>query len=143
MCLEVGLSIVAYLTVVYQKEEYRDCAGPGEAKPEAGARRNPDRGKEGEVIALARASPVGADCAGEETGRASAMMRTPSSVLSYRVGGRKANWATEFTAGLCGRIKDRVRVTTDGHTAYLEAVETAFGGDCDYAKSQVIYGGIG
>jgi len=31
MCLEVGLSIVAYQIVVYQKEEYRHCAGHWEA----------------------------------------------------------------------------------------------------------------
>lgn len=71
MCLEVGLSIVAYQTVVYQKEEYRHCAGPVKAKPEAGTCRNRDCGKEDEVIALARPSRVGTDRAGEETGRAS------------------------------------------------------------------------
>jgi hypothetical protein len=34
----------------------------------------------------------------------------------------------------------RVQVTTDGHKAYLEAVETAFGASCDYAMLQKIYG---
>ena len=38
------------------------------------------------------------------------------------------------------RIKGRVQVTTDGHKAYLEAVEGAFGMDCDYAQLQKIYG---
>src|SRR5712675_3591560 len=38
------------------------------------------------------------------------------------------------------RIKGRVQVTTDGHKAYLEAVETAFGAACDYAMLQKIYG---
>jgi len=38
------------------------------------------------------------------------------------------------------RIKGRVQVTTDGHKAYLEAVEGAFGMDCDYAMLQKIYG---
>jgi hypothetical protein len=38
------------------------------------------------------------------------------------------------------RIKGRVQVTTDGHKAYLEAVEGAFGMDVDYAQLQKIYG---
>jgi hypothetical protein len=38
------------------------------------------------------------------------------------------------------RIKGRVQVTTDGHKAYLEAVEGAFGCDVDYAQLQKIYG---
>ena len=38
------------------------------------------------------------------------------------------------------RIRGRVQVTTDGHKAYLEAVEGAFGMDCDYAMLQKIYG---
>ncbi len=33
-----------------------------------------------------------------------------------------------------------MQVTTDGHRAYLEAVEGAFGMDCDYAMLQKIYG---
>jgi hypothetical protein len=38
------------------------------------------------------------------------------------------------------RIKGRVQITTDGHKAYLEAVEEAFGADVDYAQLQKIYG---
>src|SRR5258708_5653851 len=38
------------------------------------------------------------------------------------------------------RIKNRVQITTDGHKAYLEAVEDAFGADIDYAQLQKIYG---
>jgi hypothetical protein len=33
-----------------------------------------------------------------------------------------------------------VQITTDGHKAYLEAVENAFGADIDYAQLQKIYG---
>jgi hypothetical protein len=36
-----------------------------------------------------------------------------------------------------------VQITTDGHRAYLEAVEGAFGMDVDYAQLQKIYGGSG
>jgi hypothetical protein len=38
------------------------------------------------------------------------------------------------------RITNRVQITTDGHRAYLEAVENAFGADIDYAQLQKIYG---
>jgi IS1 family transposase len=60
--------------------------------------------------------------------------------VSYLVGGRSADWAMEFMLDCANRIKGRVQVTTDGHKAYLEAVETAFGADIDYAMLQKIYG---
>src|ERR1019366_3122630 len=61
--------------------------------------------------------------------------------VSYLVGGRDAGWAKEFMGDCASRIKGRVgQVTTDGHRAYLEAVEGAFGMDCDYAMLQKIYG---
>jgi len=60
--------------------------------------------------------------------------------LSYLVGGRDASWASAFMEDCASRIKGRVQVTTDGHRAYLEAVEGAFGMDCDYAMLQKIYG---
>jgi hypothetical protein len=43
-------------------------------------------------------------------------------------------------AGFADRIKGRVQVTTDGHRAFLEAAEGAFGMDVDYAQLQKIYG---
>jgi hypothetical protein len=46
----------------------------------------------------------------------------------------------EFMLDCAARIKGRVQVTTDGHKAYLEAVEEAFGSECDYAMLQKIYG---
>ena len=61
-------------------------------------------------------------------------------VVSYLVGGRDAGWATDFMNDCASRIKGRVQVTTDGHRAYLDAVEGAFGMDCDYAMLQKIYG---
>ena len=60
--------------------------------------------------------------------------------VSYLVGGRGADWAMDFMKDCASRIKGRVQVTTDGHKAYLEAVEGAFGMDCDYAQLQKIYG---
>src|SRR5271156_4688672 len=61
-------------------------------------------------------------------------------VVSYLVGGRDAGWAMDFMNDGASRIKGRVQVTTDGHRAYLDAVEGAFGMDCDYAMLQKIYG---
>jgi IS1 family transposase len=60
--------------------------------------------------------------------------------VSYLVGGRDLGWATEFMQDCASRIKNRVQITTDGHRAYLEAVENAFGADIDYAQLQKIYG---
>ena len=60
--------------------------------------------------------------------------------VSYLVGGRDAGWAKEFMEDCASRIRGRVQITTDGHKAYLEAVEGAFGLDCDYAVLQKIYG---
>lgn len=34
---------------------------------------------------------------------------------------------------LRSRLATRIQLTTDGHRAYLEAVEEAFGADVDYA----------
>ena len=61
-------------------------------------------------------------------------------IVSYLVGGRDAGWAYDFMQDCADRIKGRVQVTTDGHKAYLEAVEGAFGMDVDYAQLQKIYG---
>jgi IS1 family transposase len=60
--------------------------------------------------------------------------------VSYLVGGRGLGWAKEFMADCASRIRGRVQITTDGHRAYLDAVEDAFGADIDYAQLQKIYG---
>ncbi len=61
-------------------------------------------------------------------------------VVSYLVGGRGADWAMDFMQDCASRIKGRIQITTHGHRAYLEAVESAFGMDVDYAQLQKIYG---
>jgi len=61
-------------------------------------------------------------------------------VVSYLVGGRDGGWAHDFMEDCAKRISNRVQITTDGHRAYLEAVENAFGSDIDYAMLQKIYG---
>ena len=62
-------------------------------------------------------------------------------VVSYLVGGRGADWAMDFMKDCASRIVGRVQITTDGHRAYLAAVEEAFGMDVDYAQLHEIYGG--
>ena len=59
---------------------------------------------------------------------------------SYAVGGRDAGVAYEFMHDLKDRLANRVQLTTDGHAAYLEAVEDAFGGAIDYAMLVKVYG---
>lgn len=61
-------------------------------------------------------------------------------VVSYLVGGRDGGWAQDFMEDCARRISNRVQITTDGHRAYLDAVENAFGADIDYAMLQKIYG---
>ena len=45
-----------------------------------------------------------------------------------------------FMDDLAKRLANRVQLTSDGHKAYLEAVEGAFGSDIDYAMLVKIYG---
>jgi len=62
--------------------------------------------------------------------------------VSYLVGGRDGWWAREFMRDCANRIQGRVQITTDGHRAYLDAVEDAFGADVDYAQLQKSYGAV-
>jgi IS1 family transposase len=61
-------------------------------------------------------------------------------VPSWLVGGRDSSFAIAFMDDLASRLAHRVQLTTDGHRAYLEAVEGAFGGDIDYAQLVKLYG---
>jgi IS1 family transposase len=61
-------------------------------------------------------------------------------VPSFLVGGRDSDYAIEFMDDLASRLPNRVQLTSDGHSAYLEAVEGAFGADIDYAVLRKIYG---
>ena len=61
-------------------------------------------------------------------------------IVSWLVGGRDSEYATAFMDDLAGRLANRVQLTSDGHKAYLEAVEGAFGGDVDYAMLVKLYG---
>jgi IS1 family transposase len=61
-------------------------------------------------------------------------------IISYLVGDRSGQAAIELMDDVRGRLTDRVQISTDGHRAYLEAVEGAFGGDVDYAQVIKQYG---
>ena len=60
-------------------------------------------------------------------------------IVSYLVGGRTTQYARKFVEDLASRLANRVQLTTDGHRAYLTAVENAFGGEVDYAMLDKIY----
>jgi hypothetical protein len=45
-----------------------------------------------------------------------------------------------FYEDVASRVNTRVQITTDGHRAYLEAVEGAFGMDVDFAVLIKLYG---
>jgi IS1 family transposase len=61
-------------------------------------------------------------------------------VPSWRVGDRSSETAIAFTDDLASRLANRVQITTDGHRAYLEAIEGSFGADVDYGMLVKIYG---
>lgn len=64
-------------------------------------------------------------------------------VPSWIIGDRTSATGIEFMDDLRARLANRVQLTSDGHKAYLEAVEGAFGGDVDYAQLIKLYGNEG
>jgi IS1 family transposase len=60
-------------------------------------------------------------------------------VPSWLVGERTADDAEVFMRDLASRLANRVQLTTDGLRLYVNAVETAFAGDVDYAMLHKIY----
>jgi len=61
-------------------------------------------------------------------------------VPCWMVGGRDAAAAGGFIDDLVGRLAHRVQLTTDGHKAYLDAVDGAFGCEVDSAMLVKLYG---
>jgi IS1 family transposase len=61
----------------------------------------------------------------------------------WLVGSRDGCHATAFVKDLASRLANRVQLTTDGLRAYIEAVESAFGGDIDYAMLVKLYANPG
>ncbi len=61
-------------------------------------------------------------------------------IVSYFVGNHSADSAYTFMNDVASRLKIRVQLTSDGHKAYLEAVEDAFSGKVDYVQLVKMYG---
>ena len=87
-------------------------------------------------VSTAKAAPEGAGDVWTWT----AIERDTKLILSFEVGDRSAATAVEFMGDLSARLANRVQLTTDGHRAYLDAVEVAFGADVDYAQLVKLYG---
>jgi IS1 family transposase len=61
-------------------------------------------------------------------------------IASWYVGTRDGDAAYSFLSDLANRLSNRVQLTTDGHRAYLEAVDAAFPHGIDYATLVKLYG---
>ena len=61
-------------------------------------------------------------------------------IAAWRLGPRDLATAYDFTHDLADRVSQRVQITTDGLRVYLEAIESAFYEDVDYAVLQKVYG---
>jgi IS1 family transposase len=86
-------------------------------------------------VAKAKAAPDGAGDVWTWT----AIEAANKMIVSFMVGGRDGEYALAFMDDLRSRLANRVQLTTDGHNAYLRAVEEAFD-DVDYAQLVKIYG---
>lgn len=87
-------------------------------------------------VATAKAAPEGAGDVWTWT----AIDADSKLVMSWLVGGRDGEYALSFMDDLKSRLDNRVQLTSDGHRAYLDAVEEAFGADVDYAQLVKMYG---
>src|SRR5712671_4740320 len=87
-------------------------------------------------VAAAKAAPAGAGDVWTWT----AMEASSKLMVSFMVGGRDGEYALALMDDLRGRLANRVQLTTDGHRAYLSAVEEAFRADIDYGMLVKLYG---
>jgi hypothetical protein len=87
-------------------------------------------------VATAKAAPEGAG----DTWTWTAIDADTKFIAAWFVGGRDSECAMWFMDDLSKRLANRGQLTSDGHKAYLEAVEGAFGGDIDYAMLVKLYG---
>lgn len=69
-----------------------------------------------------------------------AIARDTKLVSSFMIGTRGASSAKAFMNFLASRLANRVQLTTDGHRVYLQAIESAFGANVDYAMLVKLYG---
>jgi len=61
-------------------------------------------------------------------------------IVSWYVGRRDAKAAHAFMTDVASRLINRIQLTTDGHHAYLNAVDAAFDREIDYAQLVKKYG---
>lgn len=61
-------------------------------------------------------------------------------MVAWAVGDRDAGYARDFMNDVASRLAHRVQLTTDGHKAYLSAVQDAFPWGIDYAQLVKMYG---
>ena len=61
-------------------------------------------------------------------------------VPAFKCGDRTEATAKAFVADVASRMSYRVQISTDGLKAYVGAIESAFGGDVDYAQIIKVYG---
>lgn len=61
-------------------------------------------------------------------------------IVSWFIGDRTALSANLFMKDVASRLSNRVQLTTDGLSAYVNAVDNAFGSNVDFAQLQKIYG---
>jgi len=87
-------------------------------------------------VATTKAAPEGAG----DTWTWTAIEADTKLLITWLVGGRDGDYAIAFMDDLRDRLANRVQLTSDGHRAYLEAVEGAFGADVDYAQLVKLYG---
>ena len=87
-------------------------------------------------VAAAKSAPEGAG----DTWTWTALDADNKLIIGWFVGGRDGECANLFMNDVASRLTNRVQLTSDGHRAYLEAVEGAFGADVDYAQLVKMYG---
>jgi IS1 family transposase len=71
-----------------------------------------------------------------------AMCADSKLMVSWLVGTRRKGMAIRFLQDLHGRLANRVQLTTDGHNAYLDAVDRVFGIDVDFAQLVKVYASV-
>jgi IS1 family transposase len=87
-------------------------------------------------VVAAKAAPEGAG----DTWTWTALDADSKLIVGWFVGGRDGECANLFMNDVAARLTSRVQLTSDGHNAYLKAVEGAFGADVDYAQLVKMYG---
>lgn len=69
-----------------------------------------------------------------------ALCDTTKLLVSWQLGARDAATAYQFMADIQSRLANRVQLSADGNTTYLEAVESTFGAAIDFGQIVKIYG---